>query len=268
MLLFVLFFSYFLELTFVIIFSWKPQSIMLYNTLLIILMILFTTFVQKYYFLLLQNMRIIHPLLGRIFGYIIRFWVIVHEMCHIFFVFLSGNKIKEIRLFGKNGGRVTVEYKNYIWDLPKHGLSLWFFSALILNQIGLFLIWFWPLFFWIVLNYIIFNYFWIASLNDFLDVPITFSLVAIVIGYSILIPSFALSIEDIEKFFISPQESRPATIVGSFINALIFLLFVSSFSYFFVANFIFFAVIFSMMFLLQLAIFLLFFWVKKFINRK
>lgn len=244
--------------------QFNPQS-MLYDTLLIIAIIVGTTIVQKYYFLVLQGIKNIHPSLWYIFGFIIRFWVILHEMCHAFFCFLSGNKIKEIRLFDANGGRVVFESKNYIWDLPKHGMSLGYLFALIFNQIGLFLISFWPLLFGITLSYLIFNHFWITRIDNLLQATLSYSLVMIIMFYSIFIPSFVLSFQDIEKFFISPQENFLATVVGSTINFLIFLWFVWSFSYFLVNYFIFFAVLFLMMFSLQVVIYAIFLWVRKFV---
>ena len=235
-----------------------------YNTCVIIFIIVCTTFVQKYYFLVLNSTKNIHSVLWYIFGFIIRFWLILHEICHLFFGFVSGNKIVEIRLFDKNDWRVTFQSKNYIWDLSKYGMSSWYLFALILNQIGLFLISFWPLFFWIALSYFIFTYFWITDIDALLQIKMSYSLVFIILFYSIFIPSFALSFEDIEKFFISRQENIAATVIWSIINFLIFFSFILIFSYFFVNYFIFFWILFLMMFFFQAMIYVTFLWIKNF----
>lgn len=236
---------------------------MISSTFIIIAVILFTTIVQRYYFKILYAIKAIHPILGYIFGFIIRFWVILHELCHAFFWFLSGNKIQEIHLYEKTGWRVIFRTKNYIWDMSIYGTSIWYIFALIFNQIGLFLISFWPLLFWISFSFAIFHYFGITDIDSLLKLRFSYPLVGITLLYSISIPSFILSIEDIKNFFISPQKSIPATIVWSILNSLIFLGFVSLFSYYFVSYFIFFAIIFLAMFCLQILLYCILFVIKK-----
>ena len=239
---------------------------MLFDTFGVISIILLTTFIQKYYFLVLYRIKDIHPILSFIFGFIIRSGVIIHELCHAFFGFLSGNKIREIHLFEASGGRVIFETKNYIGDISKYGMSIGYLFALILNQIGLFLISFWPLIFWITLSYGIFAYWGITGVEDLSRMPISYQAVFAITFYSILIPSFALSFIDIKMFFISQQENIWATIIGSIVNFTIFFGWMLSISYLVVDYFIFFWALFFGMFCIQIVLLYIFLLMNKFLK--
>lgn len=230
---------------------------------LILLVILGTTFVQKYYYLLLHKMKDESIFLSAFIGFIIRFWVIIHEFCHMFFWFLSGNKLKEISLFDKNWGKVVYETKNYIWHLSEYGLSLNYIFLLIFNQIWIFLTSFWPLIVGVGVSFFLFQYLWITDIQTLKSFDFEYKSVFILIIYSIFIPSFVLSYEDISKFFISRQYGIFSTFLGSIINTAIFVGFMVLFSSFIVNFVVFFWIIFLGMFTFQICLYLLFYLFKK-----
>lgn len=221
---------------------------MILNWLIIIWIIIFSTFLQKYYFVVLEKIKNSSKVSSIIFGFIIRFWVIIHEFCHLIFGFLSWNKIKEVRLFDKNWWKVVYETKNYIWALSQNWHNLNFIFFLILNQIWLFLTSIWPLVFWIWLTYFLVNYFLVLDYSILLNILLWWFFVIL---YSIFIPSFVLSYQDLSIFMISKQDWILATIFWSLINSIIFLSFIFSFSNFLVEYFIYFWVVFLWMFLIQ-----------------
>lgn len=230
---------------------------MLVDVWIVFWIVLLSTFLQKYYFLVLHKIKSKSIFLQFIFWFIIRFWIIIHEFMHLFFWFLSWNKIQEIHLFDKNGWKVIFQTKNYIWALSQYWLSLRFIFWLIFNQIWLFLTSFWPLFFWVVATFFFFWYFEIYTLDDFKNNFSNFDFIFMLVIYSIFIPSFILSYEDISIFFISKQENILATIFWSIINILIFVWFLFTFSSFFKEYFIFFFLVFLGLFLLQILIYLI-----------
>lgn len=230
---------------------------------IILLVILGTTFLQKYYFLLLHKMKEEHIFLHAFIGFIIRFWVIIHEFCHMFFWFLSGNKLKEISLFDKNGGKVVYATKNYIGHLSEYGLSLNYIFLLIFNQIGIFLTSFWPLIVGVGLSFFVFQYLRITDIATLKSFDFDYKSVLFLIFYSIFIPSFVLSYEDISKFFISKQYGIFSTFFGSLINTAIFVWFMVLFSSFIVNFVVFFGIIFLWMFAFQICLYVLFYLLKK-----
>lgn len=235
----------------------------IYDGIIILFIIIFTTFIQKYYFMILFQMKSFNIFLSGFFGVIIRFWVIIHEFCHIFFWFFSGNKLREVSLFDKNGWKVVYETKNYIGHLHEYGFSLNYFFLLILNQIWIFLTAFWPLIIWITFTFFLFQSLWIHDLNTLKNIDIDYKIIAILFIYSVFIPSFVLSYEDLAKFFISSQDNIFSTFFWSIINTIIFAWFLLLFSHFFVPYFIFFGVIFLSMFCVQLFLYLFIFILKK-----
>lgn len=218
--------------------------------------IILLTFLQKYHYKILNFLtKNTHIIIKKIFRFFIRIWIIIHELCHLFFWVLSWSKVKNINLFSKNWWSVTFETKNYIWALSQHYDKPGFIFMLFLNQIGIFLTSLWPLIFWIFVTFL---------LQDKLQVPLSFSQVndflwslsgeniAYLAIYFLLIPSFALSVQDIKHFVISRQSWLGATIVGSIINMIIFSLFVIFLTIFyelFILFFIFYIIIFIILLL-------------------
>lgn len=239
---------------------------MILNTFLIIFLIIFSTFVQKYYFIVLYKIKNFNVFFDYFFWFIIRFWVIIHEFCHMFFWFLSWNKIKEVQLFNKDWWKVIYETKNYIWALSEYWFSLWFIFSLILNQIWIFLTSFWPLFFWILITFLSLNYFWFTNFSDIKNFEYSFWFIVFLLIYSIFIPSFVLSFEDLKKFFVSKQEWIFSTLFWSIINIFIFVWFIYLISSFIINYLIFFCILFLIMFLFQIIIFLIFSLIKKIIK--
>lgn len=227
----------------------------LYLIFFIIFLIVLLTIMQFLYFKILNKLKEKSKILNLIFSFIIRFWIIIHEFCHAFFAFLTWNKITKINLFTKWWWSVEIETKNYIWSLSEHWFNSNYIFKLIFNQFWLFFISFWPLIFWVWLSFFIFNIFWITNFDDFLAYDYDFLFILFLVLYSILIPSFVLSFEDIKKFFFSNQDNLGSTIVWSILNFLIFLLFLLLFWWMFINYFYFFCVIFFSLFLLQVFIY-------------
>lgn len=227
---------------------------MILDSITVILIIFLSTVLQKYYYIILNKIASLSYFTNKVFSFVIRFWVIIHELCHLFFWFLSWNKIKEINLFDKTWWKVIYETKDYIWNLSQNWFSFNYFFFLVLNQIWLFLTSIWPLFFWILISYL---FFWIFFLDmDFSNIWNIFIFWIFLFFYSIFIPSFVLSFQDISIFLISKQSWFFSTIFWSIINISIFLWFILSFSSFLVDYFIYFWIIFLLMFIVQLIIFL------------
>ena len=219
--------------------------------------IILVTFLQKYHYKMLNFlMKNSHFFMKKIFQFFIRFWVIIHEICHLIFWILSWSKVKNISLFSKTWGSVSFETKNYIWALGQHYDKPGFIFALFLNQIGIFLTSIWPLIFWIVVTIFLQNYLEIPleinKIPDFL-LALNIKEILILLLYFLLIPSFILSFQDIKHFIISHQSSLGATIIASGINIIIFVLFLwflTIFFEFFSLFFIFYICIFCILFIL------------------
>ena len=136
----------------------------------IIWIIFWLTLLQKFYYDILHKISSFWLKINFLYRFIIRFWVIIHEFCHMFFAVLSWNKITKIDLFRVDWGEVVIMSKDYIWELPKYGFSFNFLFFMILNQIWLFLVSFGPLIFWLLSSYLICYYFWIENLKDILKI--------------------------------------------------------------------------------------------------
>lgn len=212
----------------------------------IFLIICVLTLWQKYYF---KNIYYIEYRLKKLWFIIkvfLRIWVIIHEFCHLFFGILAWNKPVKIDLFSKNWWKVSFQTKDYIWSLPNYWFSAGYFFRLILNQVGIFLTSIWPLFVWIVLNFFLINYLEIDIFN-LKNFEINYINFIIIVLYSIFLPSFILSYQDIKNFIISKQSNIFATILASLINTSIFVAFLWAMTFLF-EWFILFAVLFFIYF--------------------
>lgn len=215
--------------------------------------IILLTILQKFHFKMLYYLsKKYHNSLRYMIRFIIRTWIIIHEVCHLIFGFLSGAKIKNIELFRKDWGRVTFETKNYIGHLSQYSWHPGFMFQLFFNQIGIFLTSIGPLIFGIGLTYFV-----IYSLNinivtqNYIEILSGLRLkdYGILLLYTIIIPSFILSFQDIKNFIISSQDSIWATIAGSFINTIIFICFLW-FLTFFYEYFLFFWIVYLSIFII------------------
>ena len=229
------------------------------NIFYIILIIFWLTILQKFYYIILHKIKLFNKYLSFFYAFIIRFWVIIHELCHLFFALVTWNKVSGIELFKKNWWQITLLTKNYIWELPKYWFSFNFLFLLILNQIWIFLVSFWPLLFWLLTTYIIFYFIWINNFEDILNLKFDFILSVYLFLFSIFIPSFILSFEDIKGFFISKQDNFLRTFMASFINTFLFFWFLFLFWDLLYDYLLIFSILFFFMFLLQLLFYIVFF---------
>lgn len=227
----------------------------LYTIFWLIGLVILLTIFQKFYFKILYKLKTKSSLFNAIFSFIIRFWIIIHEFCHAFFAFLTWNKITKINLFSKWWWSVELETKNYIWALSQNWFSWNFLFKLIFNQFWLFFVSFWPLIFWVWITFFIFNLFWITWWQDISDYEYNIYFICFLLFYSIFIPSFVLSFEDIKKFFFSKQENLWATIMWSILNFIVFLLFVFIFWEMFSTYFYFFSILFFILFIFQVFVY-------------
>lgn len=235
----------------------------LIKSLVIFFLILLLTFLQKYHFKMLRYISSKYHNIFRIFILsIIRFWVIIHELSHLFFWIISWAKIHKVELFRKDWWRVTFWTKNYIWHLWQYWWNPWYLTKLFLNQIWIFLTSIWPLIIWMLITFLLFYYlklpFEFNLLKDFLYTSNIYIITSILL-YIILIPSFILSYQDIKNFIISKQDNLWATIIWSIINTIIFILFL-----FFLSLFYNYFIIFSIIYILLFTV-LFVFWVVNYI---
>lgn len=231
------------------------MQILIIELLTLLWWIVLLTILQRFHYKMLYFLtRKQNFLIQWFFQFFIRFWVIIHEICHLFFWILSGAKVNKINLFSKNWGSVSFQTKNYIWALSQHYDKPGFLFWLFFNQIWIFLTSLWPLLFGIIFTYLIQNYLQIpleiSKIPEFL-LQLNIFQILIVSVYFLLIPSFILSFQDIKHFIISRQSNFAATIVWSIINTLIFvifLLFLTLFYEYFLLFFILYCWIFIILF--------------------
>jgi len=211
----------------------------LIQSLIILVWIILLTIFQRYHYKMLDYLaHKYHSIFKWIIKFIRRFWIIIHELWHLFFWVLSGAKIQKVELFRDDWWRVVFATKDYIWHLPKYSWHSWYLFKLFFNQIWIFLTSIWPLIFWIISTFLIVNYFDIPlNFNEFksyiLNHKFDYKTIWITIIYIIFIPSFLLSIIDIKNFIISRQDWYFATIFWSFINTFIFICFLAFLTFFF-----------------------------------
>jgi len=215
------------------------MSIIFYQSIIIFVLIIFLTFLQKYHFIMLDYLSKVYWWIFRILiRFLIRTSIIIHELSHLFFWILSWAKIHKVELFRSDWWRVSFWTKNYIWHLSEYSWSPWYLTILFFNQIWIFLTSIWPLIIWITSIFFLIFYFNIPfdikNLNNlylFLNESYLnyFYLICIII----FIPWFILSFQDIKNFIISKQDTFWATFVGSFINTIIFIIFLLFLSFFY-----------------------------------
>lgn len=232
---------------------------LLFEATILFFGIFFLSVLQKYHFkMLYKMMRNFHSFLKLFIQFFIRFWVIVHEICHLIFWILSGAKINKIQLFSKTWGSVSFQTKNYIWALSQHYDKPGFLFWLFFNQIWIFLTSLWPLLFGIIFTYFVQSYLQIPlEINKIPEFFLQLHIyeIGILILYFLLIPSFILSFQDLKHFIISRQSNFAATFAGSFINTIIFILFLfflTLFYEFFILFFIFYCGVFILLFFFYL----------------
>lgn len=212
---------------------------MLTESFIIFVLIVLLTVFQKYHFKMLYYLSYKYHSIFRVsIKTIIRLWIIIHEISHLFFWILSWAKIHKIELFREDWWRVIFSAKNYIWHLWEYWWRPWYITKLFFNQIWIFLTSIWPLIIWMFLTFAFIYYFTIPlglyELNDYLlNFNTDIKMYVITLFYIIIIPSFLLSFQDIKNFIISKQDTVWATIVWSIINSTIFLWFLWFLTFFY-----------------------------------
>lgn len=208
------------------------------NVLVTISIIIILTFLQKYFYKMLYFIKNkTQTKIRKIIDFFIRFWIIIHEICHLFFWFFSWAKILEISLFKKDWWMVKYETKNYIWAMPYNYQKNLFFIKLFLNQFGIFFTSIGPLLFGIFFNFLFLKFtLWIEDIEYFIENPFSINWniynFLFTFIYLFLVPSFVLSFTDLSNFVISRQDTKSATIIWSIINSLIFTIFLFILSFF------------------------------------
>lgn len=209
-----------------------------YNIILIILILVSLTFLQKYHFKMLFYIMRSRWIFSKFIIFVNRAGIIIHEFSHLIFVVLSWAKISNITLFSKTWWNVSFEYADYIWSLPYSWGWIWWVILLIFNKFMIFLSALWPLLVWMLLNsllmkYVLWiNYFdiniWILNINNsFLSWFILFL-------YAIFfMPYFILSYKDMTSFVYYNWSNVFAKFFGSLINVFIFILFLLFLTYFY-----------------------------------
>ncbi len=130
-----------------------------FKIIYIIFWILLLTVLQKFHYLMLFKLTSRSIIISLVAKFMIRIGVIIHELSHLIFWIISFSKVKEIKFFDENGGSVSYESKDYIWNLPQYYWDWLYWFRLFFNQIGIFLISMWPLIVWMIINYFMLSYF-------------------------------------------------------------------------------------------------------------
>ncbi|MDD2515979.1 MAG: hypothetical protein PHF46_01000 [Candidatus Gracilibacteria bacterium] len=231
------------------------------ESLFIIIGIFFLTVMQRIHFKILNKMQSSSKIISILGKTLFRIGVIIHEFSHLIFAILSFSKIKKINLFSKTGGSVQYSTPDYIGELPLYYDNSMYWIRLFLNQIGIFLISIGPLIVGIILNYFfVKNFLGIKGeffdINEYLQVFSKDWLKAsgFVIYTVFFIPSFILSFQDFSNFIIARQGNIGATVVGSFLNTTIFILFIA-----FLTNFITIFTSFFIFYIISFCVLLIFF---------
>jgi len=204
------------------------------NILYIVLIIMWLTFMQKYHYKMLNQMRFQTKwFFGKFISWVIRFWVIIHEFSHLFFGRIFGARVHKLDLFSETWWQVVFSQQDYIWAIwSNHWNWFIFLIKLLINRFWTFLSSLGPLIVWIFLNILILNYFtwnpiWSFQANINLDnfQISVFSIIFLIIYLIVFMPSFILSRQDISNFFFYRWDNIFARFIWSFINLLTFIIF-------------------------------------------
>lgn len=235
------------------------------DSLLILFLIIFWTFLQWFHYKFLGYIQIsLWKTFHVIISVIIRLWIIIHEFSHIIFAFINWSKVIKIELFRKDWWRVILSEKDFIWSMAYNNHSFSYFLLMLLNRIWIFTTNLWPLIIWITINILLFNYvFWINidNYNDFskvtsMDIR---KIVVLTIYIFIILPSFMVSYQDISNIVFYKSNFLIITIVWSMINFLFLALFLYICTFFIkyiVSFFIFYFAVFLTLTCLYLVIYL------------
>lgn len=222
--------------------------------IIVFFIIIILTFLQKYYYIILYKIKSFLWKKWFFIDFIIRIWVIIHELSHLIFWIIWWSKVEKIELFNKNWWKVIFKTKNYIWSIWNNYHIENFFIFLFFNQIWIFLTSIWPLLVWLLVNICFIKYFNI-DIYQLQNIEFNYSLIFFRFLYVIIIPSFILSYQDLKRFIISKQETKLQTISWSIINTIIFIFFIWFLTFLF-EYFIIFRLVFCIYFLFITIIFL------------
>ncbi len=243
------------------------------NILVVCTVVLLTTFLQKHHYILLFKIwKMAWKFWQIISRILIRIWVILHEMSHIFFAFVSWQEIKDVQFFSPKWWKVKILNKDYISAIGYFkGNPIFFIIWLIFNRIWVFLTSIWPMILGIFISLLLINYSFgmpLFSINydlsqyQFSELSLL-NIFILLIFWIFMFQWFILSWQDISNFVFYRWFSILESLFGSLINFVIFMIFVVLSSYFYL-YFLFFWIVYIASFLMVLLMFFVLYLWKQF----
>jgi len=200
------------------------------DVIILLLVVIGLTLLQKYHYKLLFFLQKKTGGHGKyFFDFLIRVWVVIHEISHLVFAFLLWLKIRKINIWHPKGGQVELLSEDYIADLPFHNENkLFYWIKLIYNRISVFLTALWPLIIWYFLTNLIINLLYWREVRSFHTLSVSHFEISWLVGilFSVylifILPAFLLSFKDLSNLFFYKWENLVATVVWTAITTWLF----------------------------------------------
>lgn len=205
----------------------------------IVIIMLVLTLLQWLHYRMLRFIVVnsIFPI-KNIFKIVSRIWVILHEMSHIIFIFLSGWTVKSVELFRPDGWKVSYAEKDYIASAAYNNYDwVTYFVFMLASKIWFFIAQIWPLIVWIFLNMLYLNVFFQISFfsqdfNIWLENINILNIIVSVVYLMVFVPTFIPSWKDLSNIFFYNWKNIIEKIIWSVINIFFVVCFLIISSYF------------------------------------
>lgn len=205
----------------------------------IIIIMILLTLLQSIQYKMLRFIVVnsIFPI-NKIFRIVSRIWVILHELSHIIFIFLSGWTVKSVELFRPDGWKVSYAEKDYIASAAYNNYDwVTYFIFMVASKIWFFIAQIGPLIVWIIVN-MLYLYFvfkipffsqeiniWISNIN-FINIILS------IIYLMVFVPTFIPSWKDLSNIFFYNWINIVEKIIWSIVNIFFVVLFLIIGTYF------------------------------------
>ncbi|MEF2176041.1 MAG: hypothetical protein V3575_06195 [Candidatus Absconditabacteria bacterium] len=173
-----------------------------------------------------------------LFKFVSRIGIILHEMSHIIFIFLSGGTVKSVELFRADGGKVSYAEKDYIASAAYNNYDgVTYFIFMLASKIGFFIAQIGPLIVGILVNIIYLNIvFQIPFFSQDFHIGIEniniINIIVSIIYLMVFVPTFIPSWKDLSNIFFYNGTNIIEKIIGSIINIFFVLIFLIISTYF------------------------------------
>ncbi len=208
--------------------------------------VILLTFLQQIHFTFLQKLAYrVGRFFHRFVMFLLRVWIIIHELFHLIFAFFAGHRIEKIQLFKEDGGQVDVKVDDYLGSMPYQNQNfITYFILLFFNRLGIFLTGVAPLLWGIFFHCLLFSYWFSITTHlagfNLLTILTKFWWWSIVIFLYVLavMPSFLLSWQDIRSIIFYPGKNFLSAFFWTLLSVFFVLLFLSVLTYFFFPIFV------------------------------